>query len=141
MESRAGSFTPVDGDNQFIDTFQSLFENPSGPFLGIVELWGGAISDVPSNATAFYPRDSPFKWWLGDFWYDGREADARIAKVEGDYESIIYLPGVSSDAYVNFLSATPENMQLAFGDNLSRLQKLKKKYDPHNFFSKGYVVK
>ena len=140
-EVRAGSFTPVTGDNQFVNTFQDIFDNSSGPLLGLLEMWGGAISDVGSYETAFFPRTSWYNWLVGDFWYDGRETPARKDKVEAYYESIIGLPGVSTYAYSNYLPPTPMNMMLAFGDNVPRLQQLKEKYDPDNFFSKGFVVK
>ena len=109
------------------------------PYIIIdTELWGGAISTPPNNATAFPYRDAA--WNVGFALLvpveDGRDVfDDIVSKVDAIWPSISnYLDG----AYVNYQMESllkEEYPTIYWGSNLERLMELKRKYDPDNVFN------
>jgi len=98
---------------------------------------GGAVSDVPSDATAFAHRDAQVlvklqTCWAdtdpeeliasSDRWLDAFAAEQRAHGLQG--------------AYVNFCSRSlPDWPQAYYGANLDRLLELKRRWDPENAFA------
>ena len=97
---------------------------------------GGAISDVPADATAFGCRDWDFACVVTGVWprqQDGTEV-ARAA-VQWVYNVASNLLPVSSGVYSADLGPDPRDTALAakaFGPNLPRLAHLKQRADPRN---------
>lgn len=92
---------------------------------------GGAIADVPSEATAFPHRHVPFMSTPGVRWHDP-EADAQTIawlKQASDRIAQHAVPG----AYVNFI-ADSDGAPAAYQQNLDRLRAIKHTYDPGNLF-------
>lgn len=115
--------------NTLVDLAPSM-PTPASEIL-IVQL-GGAIADVPADATAFPHRDVPFVSTPGVRWEDAEDdapvinwlqaASARLAEHA--------IPG----AYVNFITETAGTGAVAYGANLGRLSEIKRLYDPGNLF-------
>lgn len=97
---------------------------------------GGAISDVPADATAFGCRDWDFACVITSVWprhQDGTEV-ARAA-VQWVYDVAADLLPHSSGAYGADLGPDPRDAALAaraFGPNRPRLARLKRTLDPRN---------
>ncbi len=93
---------------------------------------GGAINRIAPNATAYPHRDANFVMNVHTRWEDkGLDAGCiEWARKFFDVSAKFATGGV----YVNFISEGEERVPNAFGGNLERLAKLKKKYDPTNFF-------
>ena len=97
---------------------------------------GGAVSDVPADATAFPHRDAQAlvklqTCWAdtdpeeliasGGLWLDAFAAEQRAHGLQG--------------AYVNFCSRSlPDWPKAYYGANLDRLLELKRRWDPENAF-------
>lgn len=94
---------------------------------------GGQLSRVPAGATAFGNRDSNFVMNVHGRWTSPEEDEAGIAWARQVYKAT--LPFATGGAYANFLTAEEtDRVKTAFGANYARLAKVKKTYDPENFF-------
>ena len=93
---------------------------------------GGAISDVPVDATAFPHRNVPFVSTPGVRWHDASDDTRVIGWLKAASKRIAAhaVPG----AYVNFVAETEGRAADAYGSNLSRLADIKRRYDPENLF-------
>jgi FAD/FMN-containing dehydrogenase len=93
---------------------------------------GGAINRVQSDATAYPHRDVNFVMNVHTRWEDKSLDDKCVDWARKLFdETAKYATG---GVYVNFISEGENRVNSAFGSNYERLAKLKKKYDPDNFF-------
>ena len=94
---------------------------------------GGQVGRVAPDATAFGNRDANFVMNVHGRWNSSAEDQAGIAWARDFYRRTI--PFATGGAYSNFLTAEEtERVKSAFGANYARLLKVKKAYDPENFF-------
>ncbi|MGZ0148603.1 FAD-binding oxidoreductase [Kribbella sp. WER1] len=96
---------------------------------------GGAIADVPDDATAYSHRDALVEFTTGDDWADPAEDADRISAARA-YAAT--LEPYTSGSYVNTLSDDndPAAVHRAYSpDKLTRLRRLKSTYDPANTFN------
>lgn len=120
--------------------------NNKGLKLEIVAL-GGQVDRVKSNETAFPWRQSLYWLHLQSGWRDPSEERQLIAWNEELFTSLQpYLVNPKTGvirAYVNFRSLhLKDKYPLGYwGHNYSRLQHIKKKYDPHNIFTFPQSIK
>ncbi|GAA1530949.1 FAD-binding oxidoreductase [Kribbella lupini] len=113
-----------------IDAFLADGKHP-----GRLTLNGGAIADVPDDATAFSHRDALIEFTTGDDWTDPDEDDARVAATRA------YAAGLTpytSGTYVNTIAdADSAAIHRAYSPaKLAALQALKHTYDPTNVFTR-----
>ncbi len=104
------------------------------PAMGAsLQAYGGAIAEVPADATAFSHRDTAFEYVGAARWDDPAEDDDRIASARS---CAARLAPFSSGTYVNTLGDDgTEGVRLAYPpDTLARLTALKDRYDPDNVF-------
>jgi FAD/FMN-containing dehydrogenase len=98
------------------------------------ETYGGAINAVAPEATAFWHRRAMMDVFFMPFWLyeDSREkAEAYIA----EFDRVVG-PLSNGHSYQNYPNRDTRNFGHAyFGGNLGRLIKVKRAYDPDNFFS------
>ncbi|MGH8774343.1 MAG: FAD-binding oxidoreductase [Jiangellaceae bacterium] len=102
---------------------------PNGSLQG----YGGAIADVPNDASAFDQRDTLVEFVASVRWADPAEDRARM---DAARRSATALEPYASGAYVNVLSDEGEQgVRRAYGaTKLARLAALKQRYDPDNVF-------
>jgi len=94
---------------------------------------GGQILRVASDATAFGNRDIRFVMNVHGRWMAPEEDQAGIAWSREVYQTT--LPFANGGVYSNFLTGEEtDRVKSAFGANFARLSKVKKTYDPDNFF-------
>jgi FAD/FMN-containing dehydrogenase len=93
---------------------------------------GGAISQVPENATAFVHRKALFVIQYQSYWTQNADADKNIQWIERFRRSMLpYTEG----AYRNYCDSMIVNWPAAyFGKNLAGLMQVKQTYDPENLF-------
>ena len=98
-----------------------------------LQAYGGAIADVPDDATAFSQRNTAFEYVGAARWTDPAEDDAQIATAR---ESAAALEPFASGAYVNVLGDDgAAGVRRAYSpEKLTRLTALKDAVDPDNVF-------
>lgn len=99
-----------------------------------VHQMGGAASRVPSGATAFGNRDAGFLMNYIGLWLEPAEDEANRAWVRNASDALA--PFGTGARYVNFLADEGEaGVRSAYeSETYTRLENLKGKYDPTNFF-------
>src|ERR1700716_3824782 len=115
----------------------------AGRRRGIVLLcdsYGGKISDVAADATAF-PRRAGTQYCIQYFssWTRAGDTPTRLAQVAKVYAAMRpHMPGAS---YVNYCDLDlPDFAKAYWGDNLARLVAVKQQYDPANLFHHAQSV-
>ncbi len=105
------------------------------PLTGIaVEYYGGAASRVGNADTAFAHRAAEYDIGVLTQWTDAAQSEQNIAWTRSLASALE--PFASGAVLLNFLGedADRKDIQAAFGANYERLQAVKKKFDPKNFF-------
>jgi FAD/FMN-containing dehydrogenase len=108
-----------------------------------VDLWfqGGAISRVPSSATAFADRAAPMLVNPEANWHHAADDDLHIGWVRETLR--VLRPWSSTSSYLNFpglLEGGVDQVRAAFGSNYERLAAIKARYDPGNVFRRNANV-
>jgi FAD/FMN-containing dehydrogenase len=124
-----------------VDTLVAFWKDM--PMHGEVEIigLGGAIGDIPEDATAFSNRD--YLLWLNFAmsWDDpanDQDYIDRTRKIVGDLK-----PWTGKGIYVNMLNFDEmDRVVEAFGgpEKYARLGRVKAQYDPENFFRMNYNI-
>jgi FAD/FMN-containing dehydrogenase len=98
-----------------------------------LQAYGGAIAEVPADATAFSQRDAAFEYVAAARWTDTGEDEDRIRRAR---ESAARLAPFASGIYVNVLSDEGSaGMSRAYSaEKLVRLATVKGAFDRHNVF-------
>jgi FAD/FMN-containing dehydrogenase len=109
--------------------------NPGGAGIALFA-WGGQVSHVAPEATAFVHRDPGFLMAYDTSWAGSDPksvADSNLEWLDGLAGDIA--PYVTRRAYQNFIDGTLKDWQQAYyGQNFDRLRRVKRKYDPDDFF-------
>ncbi|KAK9827804.1 hypothetical protein WJX74_003088 [Apatococcus lobatus] len=119
-----------------IRSIKDAFADQRGQGYWQAHAQGGAIGAVPNDATAYSHRDAIMIIQLMATWTDPSKQDSAQGWLNNLYTST--LPYVASDAaYLNYIDADQADWaQAYFGSNLPRLQQVKAKYDPDNYWDK-----
>ena len=132
-----GERMSVDGLSEMIKWLQRW---PGGSLpqldLGLFFAFGGAARDVPADATAYVHRNANFIFEVQPQWtpLDSPKAVAAIKSWLTEYFAAM-APYLLPQSYQNFPDRSLADFGKAYyGDNLPRLQRVKKKYDPDNAF-------
>ncbi len=106
---------------------------PMGQLL--LEHYHGAVSRVGVGDTAFPHRAVGYNLVVLSEWMDRAITDRCVAWARESFAAMA--PFTAAGRYVNYLDASDEAgdaVAAAYGPNYRRLQQLKAKYDPENFF-------
>ena len=94
---------------------------------------GGAINRKPSDATAYPHRDAEYLMNVHTRWENPGEDDRCVAWAREFFD--VMTPHATGGVYVNFMPADETGrVKAALGPNYDRLARLKRRYDPDNFF-------
>jgi FAD/FMN-containing dehydrogenases len=118
-----------------IDTLVDCFARcptPMGQLL--LEHFHGAVTRVNVVDTAFPHRADGYNLVVLAEWMEPQDTDRCVAWARETYAAME--PFVGSGRYVNYLGDDEigDPTAAAYGPNYRRLQEIKKKYDPSNFF-------
>jgi FAD/FMN-containing dehydrogenase len=106
---------------------------PSPQSLILLEHVHGKASRVPPDVTAFALRRHQYSLNIVAGWPDPAMTDPCVAWVRTFAANMDRFG--TGDTYVNYLGEEgPEAIQASYGGNYERLARLKRKYDPDNFF-------
>ena len=120
---------PQDGIETLIACYDSV---PNKRSMIILQQFGGAVRDVGSADTAFANRDAEFDFIPAAVWHEGEESATLVSWVRDTWEA---MKPHSCGVYMNGLGdGDDERLSDAVGANEARLQKIKARYDPTNFF-------
>ena len=107
---------------------------PSPLSLVIIEYYGGAVSRVAPEATAFSHREANFNLLFVAQWKDAAEDALHVQWARDAWNTIN--PWASGALYMNALSEgeSAQTVREAYGTNYVRLAALKAQFDPKNLF-------
>jgi FAD/FMN-containing dehydrogenase len=126
--------------DEAIDVMIEQFSVSPSNMSGIaVEHLHGAVTRVPTTATAFPHRDESYNILVAGVWSGAAFTEENIAWTRSTYEAL--RPLLGSGRYVNYLSdddltAVPDS----YGPNLERLANIKRQYDPGNRFHLNHNI-
>ena len=105
---------------------------PMGALL--LEHFHGAATRVKPTDTAFPHRSDGYNFLVLSQWMNPLETEACIAWAKQTYASMT--PFMAAGRYANYLGddESSDIAAAAYGVNYARLQRIKMKYDPENFF-------
>ena len=100
---------------------------------------GGAVSDIGKEETAFYYRDALFILGFQSVWEDSKYGEVNHEWVGTRFKE---LSKYTKGSFVNFpIAQSDEYEKNYYGDNLSRLKEVKRKYDKEQVFNFEQVIK
>jgi FAD/FMN-containing dehydrogenase len=114
---------------------------PSPMTAIVLEHFHGAVTRVGVSDTAFPHRTVGYNVVLTGEWMNPADTDKNIAWVRQTYDAL--KPFMKAARYVNYLAVdeTGDPLADAYGPVYARLQQVKKKYDPSNFFHVNANIK
>ena len=120
--------------DDIIDVLASAFTGVPSPLSAvIIASAGGAVARVPPDATAYVHRDAAHIMTLLGCWADPQDDARNDAWLRDTWQAL--KPRLPNRVYVNELhDEGAERVRAAYGSSFTRLARLKRKYDPANFF-------
>jgi FAD/FMN-containing dehydrogenase len=118
-----------------IDTMVECFARCPTPMAQLLlEHFHGAVTRVNVSDTAFPHRAGGYNLVVLSEWMEPKDTDRCVAWARETYAAM--KPFVASGRYVNYLGddEPADATAAAYGTNYRRLQEIKTKYDPSNFF-------
>ena len=113
-----------------------LEERPKGSIYAALSLYGmgGNIKTTPKDSASFYYRDADAILGLQSVW-EGREfAEINKAWVVDKFTN--YTKPITAGSFIAFPIKELDNYEKEYyGENVSKLKEIKKKYDPINLFN------
>jgi len=123
-------------DSNAMSTIRSALANniPSGAGVCLMcDSYGGAIADVAADATAFAHRNALYCMQYYVQWGNSSSDTSMLNMMNALYTQIN--PNFSGACYPNYCdSDLPNPLAAYYGDNLARLQSIKKTVDPSGLF-------
>ena len=122
-------------DDELLRVMIECFEacpTPMGQLL--IEHFHGAVTRIGVSDTAFPHRAPSYNMLILSEWMELGDTERCVAWARNTYAAVE--PFVSANRYVNYMDTDETNdaVAAAYGPNLKRLQAVKAKYDPENFF-------
>ena len=117
------------------DITAGLSKRPSAMTYASIWKFGGAMQRVAADATGFGDRSAPFMLSLDAIWSDAKDDVANISWARNMWNGL--QRHSTGRLYLNFpgLGEDPSLVRNALGENVyTRLQQVKRKYDPDNVF-------
>lgn len=137
-------FTKAHYLNKLSDTaIESLMEHtqslPGAFTVAYLEPMGGEANRVDPAATAFPHRNTAYSVHIFPGWDDPSKDGANIKWAKEFYQAMH--KESAGGVYVNLLSHDEkERVKAAYGENYDRLARVKRKWDPGNFFIMNHNI-
>ena len=130
---------PLD-DTGTHDMMAAIAPLPAGAIALLCDAYGGRISEVAADATAF-PRRAGTQFCIQYYssWLRASDTPVHLAQVAGVYAAM--RPHMQGASYVNYSDLDlPDYATAYWGANLGRLVAVKQHYDPDNLFHHAQSV-
>lgn len=119
-----------------LDYAERLPSDQSEIFVGRM---GGAAARKPVDATAYPHRDAEYVMNVHTRWEAPGEDEHCVGWAREFFDTMAQY--ATGGVYVNFMPADEtERVKAAFGPNYDRLARLKRRYDPDNFFRQNQNI-
>jgi FAD/FMN-containing dehydrogenase len=153
-EQRSGTGSPADGDYSshrksghfeemspaIIDVIAEFTASAPSEESGITMIYWHGPWASGSHDNAFGFRRLGFEFWIHTYWKTASERKRPFEWVEQFYAAMA--PLATEGVYVNGLeNEAEERVIAAYGNKYERLRRIKKKYDPDNFFRINQNIK
>lgn len=100
---------------------------------------GGAVKNKAKDETAFYYRDADFILGMQSVWEDSEYANENKKWIVDKFKII---KEMTIGSFIAFPIAELESYETEYyGENISKLREIKKKYDPNNIFKFEQSIK
>jgi FAD/FMN-containing dehydrogenase len=117
--------------DELVDCFSRA---PSPLSIMPLQQFGGAVTRIPTDATAYPHRSAAFDCFPVAIWEDPAEDEANVRWARETWRAMsvhstgaVYSNNLGDEGY--------ERIRAAYGENYPRLQRVKARYDPDNFFN------
>lgn len=123
-----------DYDPAMVDTIMERWKHDPNRFTTMrIVRFGGAISEVPSHATAWPHRDAMWDMEVGGSWVEDALSEKYVQWGREYWDALD--PFIAENFYVNeLMDEGQEHVSANYGQNYPRLQRIKHRYDPENLF-------
>jgi len=128
--------------DEAIDELTQQFARVTSPLsVLMLERFGGAVSRVEPDATAYNHRNAEYNLAVIGRWADPKEAERHIAWTRAAHEAMERFG--TGGVYVNYLGEEgDQRVRAAYGESkYERLVSLKNRYDPENLFRCNQNIK
>jgi FAD/FMN-containing dehydrogenase len=116
-----------------IKTIVNTLQNTKSPLLNVLLFsLGGAIQDKQPTDTAYFYRDAKFFLCYSSQWLQEKDDIRQIQEVDALRQSLA--PYTQGDYVGNPDRSLKDYLTTYYGENVARLQIVKRKYDPQNLF-------
>ncbi|MDS0478592.1 FAD-binding oxidoreductase [Natrinema sp. 1APR25-10V2] len=105
--------------------------------MGLIHI-GGAVNDVPVDATAYPHRDTEYIMNLHTRWEDPKQDEECIGWARDMHEAMAFY--ATGGVYVNFVPEESGQQQAAYRENYDRMVEVKNEWDPENLFRLNHNV-
>jgi len=137
-----GRYVNRDYTKEEINRLIEIISNPAEGFqYTAVSLYGlgGAVADIDKFSTAYYYRNARFIMGIQSVWEKDEYASINEEWVSKNFKLIKEL---TEGSFVNFpIDELNDYEKEYYGENLSKLRKIKAKYDPYNIFDYPQAIK
>ncbi|UVE51657.1 FAD-binding oxidoreductase [Haloferax larsenii] len=119
--------------DEAVDAHKRFAEVPTAKSAMHLYPIDGAVHDVDADETAWSARDANWSMVIAGVDPDPANVD-KLTDWATDYWEAVH-PHTLGGSYINFMMEEGEDrIRATYGDNFERLQKVKARYDPENFF-------
>jgi len=127
--------------DEAMETLANVAAEPISTLTAVLVMpLGGAVHRVPDDATAMGWRGAKWGIHILGMWADPSENDKQIAWVRSVASAL--QPWAQKGAYLNYLMDEGEQrVKESFGAHYKRMEEIKNKYDPTNFFRLNQNIK
>lgn len=110
-------------------------DRPTGSYLTAINMYGlgGKVSDVSSDATAFYYRNANYILYIQTIFENNDYLNINTKWINSHYP---YLSSLTCGNYINFPYYPLKNYEYKYyGNNVFKINEIKEKYDPYCIFT------
>jgi FAD/FMN-containing dehydrogenase len=126
-------------EKQWREVTEAFKNSPNDGNLIGLEPYGGRITKIAPHDTAFVHRTPGFNLYCWVMWLNEEERGPAIAFLDGLMAIVSKFS--NDEANQNYPRRSNTNYRsMYWAGNYSTLLAIKRKYDPHNFFSYGHCV-